>query len=193
MSSDQFRGTYSIIVPLDHLRDKIRETTRNLINESDLYCDAKINKGNSFEEDPHITILMGLKEQHIANLKAVAQGLDTRFIHYGIFDYFQTSKVFEDDIRREYDVLYQTISSDDLVDFQTLLSLSTGVRWHHIDYKIHITYAYLKYGRAQKYVDRLNDLPITQISELINSVVFKKFQDKSYTPQVVEFMRNRSK
>ena len=81
------------------------------------------------------------------------------------------------DKERSWDVLYCVPSSKDDAFYQLHKYLCDhyGMKWHFPEYHPHITIAYLKYGTAQKYVNMLQDKPITVQA---TNIQWKKFQDK---------------
>lgn len=185
MSSRDFKGTYLVMIPLEGLGTETFDFSVRNINQEDIYSDPEINKGRSYELEPHISVLLGLKEDHLDVLRRVVEDYHPFSISLSKFDYFQTSKVFKDGVYREYDVLYQSVVSGDLLDFHKRLSESTGVVWHFPEYKTHVTYAYLKYGTAREYADRFNKSSKVNREFEVSNVLFKKFQDSSFFPRVM--------
>ena len=124
-------------VSLDELHDKI--------NKKDLTEDG-------IEDEPHVTLLYGFKENvDIDDIKKAIDGIE-----FGEIKLLKVS-LFEND---EHDVLKYDVSGDGLKEaFAKLNKIPNDNKYD--DYKPHITLGYIKSGKGQKYVDIFNGIKFT--------------------------------
>ncbi len=137
-------GTYkygAVMLPVDSgTADAINNITES-IDEADLENDGK-------EDWLHVTVKYGLVDADMEKLTEILGSVSAIDARLDAFD------VFEND---EHDVLIIKIESDDLHELNSRLSMLPHVD-SYSEYRPHITIAYLKPGRGQKYVDKLGTL-----------------------------------
>lgn len=142
------------------------EDVLSAIERKDVYT----KKGENFglETNPHVTILHGLKDQVHGDLVCrICQSLENP-----LEVEIQNASTFEQD---EYDVLKFDVDSDLLHKMnKAFRGLPHESRYD--EYKPHMTVAYLKKGKADKYIGNLAD-------KLPNSARFRKMQ---FTPAGAE-------
>lgn len=110
-------------------------TLSEAINEGDL-----AEKGR--ETDPHITVLYGMGDGSLEQVKAVVKKFPPITCTLG------RTKIFPDAGNGE--VVYLEVKSDDLVKLNNHLSVIPHVR-SHAEYKPHITLGYVKPGKGKEY------------------------------------------
>ena len=116
----------------------------NSIDDKDLYNSENQRYGK--EDSPHMTILYGIhsdvKDESVLTLFSsfCKEEFD---INFGIIDFFDNP---------EYDVLKITVDSNKMNELNTLAK-NLDHTCHFLEYKCHITIAYLKKGQANKYRD----------------------------------------
>lgn len=120
---------------------------QNIIDEEDLY-EPKDESGFGKEKEPHVTILYGLHdtipdkdvEEEIKNIK-------TPKLKMGKVSSFNNDK---------FDVLKFDVESDDLHKLNKKFNKFPNTN-DYPKYHPHSTIAYVKKGKAKKYIDKLND------------------------------------
>ena len=120
----------------------------NSIDRDDVYIDEDVNKPSGLTEDPHITVLFGFHDKEI-NLDDIYNDIlvnkDVKFKVSGI-------SVFES---KDYDILKYDIDSDDLVNFNKLLTEKYPYTTEH-DYHPHMTIGYIKKGVLDKCKEKID-------------------------------------
>lgn len=206
MSSTPFKGTFSVLLPIeaDTLKRAMKTTPpifdKSRLDEKYLMRDPLINRGQPFKEDQDITVMLGLREEHLSLVKEAVAEVTWFAARFGPFKVFENSEVFEDGVRRSYDVLYRPLIHESLTQLHDLIVKKTGVKWAYDSYQPHFTCAYLKPTYGRRYAEELQQeekyvLSTLTIDEslgitvdyyrprlMFTDVRFKKFQDKSYTP-----------
>lgn len=120
------------------------DTWAELINQDDLHPEEGI------ESDPHTTILYGVHEEVHGDdvLRVMPDTVKGMEIIVSTLSYFDNPN---------FDVLKFEIDDDKLKELHELVKSSFPHTLSFPDYKPHITVAYLKKGRAQKYIDMWAD------------------------------------
>jgi 2'-5' RNA ligase len=133
------------------------------------------------ETDPHITVHMGLKD-NLDLVKGICKNFSPfmlRIQGFGMFD----NKRLIDGKEHEWDVLWRDVHDDQasLLALHKTFVDAFNKKWHHPVYNSHITIAYLKYGRAQKYASMEDMAPVNL---KVDHIIYKKFKggkDETYT------------
>lgn len=117
------------------------------IDKDDIYIDEDVNKPSGLTHDPHITVLFGFHDKDI-NLDDIYNDiLENKEVAFKV----KGISVFES---KEYDILKYDIESDDLVNFNKILSEKYPFTTEHA-YHPHMTIGYVKKGVLSKYKDIL--------------------------------------
>jgi 2'-5' RNA ligase len=116
------------------------------IDENHLYHAAEGEDKYGREDEPHVTILYGIKGNEAAPIELSTQGCGPIKVKLGAISAF-----VNDD--KEYDVLKVDVESDDLRRLHALLRASTDNDYEWDNYHPHLTLAYLRKGLAAQYID----------------------------------------
>lgn len=180
-----FTGTYSVLIKLDTLtNDIVNVMFDHMIGNNVLLRDENVHSGNPMENDPHITVLMGLEEDDVGIASTAAVHSAKFDVKIGKFGFFQSEDKLDNGEIIKNDVLYREVISEELTMLHKKISSGTGKKWHFPEYKPHATYFYMKYGAAKEYADKLNKEVKEKVIP-IDYVVIKKFKVPS-TPIFVE-------
>jgi 2'-5' RNA ligase len=174
MASRNFEGTFSVLVPIE-LGRLNEEFVNEYVDEKDKCKDPMIFKGRCIEDDPHITLLMGLPDEDAAKVKKACESIGVFEIIIGSAGKFSSERTFEDGKKHSWDVLWRDVISPkgELQTIHENLKKLFGVEWHFPEYKPHLTVAYLTHGSAEKY---LHLLEAQTWKIVIKEVIIKKFQ-----------------
>lgn len=123
------------------------KTFQDLIDKDDLY-DPKDDKGFGKEKDPHVTILYGLHDtipdkDIVEKIKDITKPK----LKMGKVSSFETNP--------DYDVLKFDVTSEDLHKLNKKFAKFPHTN-NFPDYHPHCTIAYVKHGKAKKYIEKLN-------------------------------------
>ncbi len=155
-----------------------------VFDPDDLCDDIKVTS-KPIEDDPHITLMIGLpKTESLDFIKELAKYTPAMNVKAKKLDFFPQDKIFkEDGSRHVYDVLYIDPNdvSGKLVDLNYRMHAHYGLKWEHKDYVPHITLAYLKAGRAAKYLDK----PLNEIDICMDHLVIREYKKRDEPPLIV--------
>lgn len=116
-----------------------------IIEPADLYDDETNTYG--FEKDPHVTVLYGFTPEVKAS--------DIQKLFENINQYVKIRltgiSIFPADGKKDYDVVKFSVQSDDLEKLNELVKELPN-KQSYSEYKPHMTIAYVKAGRGQRYV-----------------------------------------
>jgi len=125
------------------IKDKILKFA-NSIPKEDLYIDTEDNNRGGIEEDSHVTVRYGLDSPAIEELNSVFNGYGESSLRLGKLSIFEADK---------YDVLKIDVESSNLIDLNKMIGENFDLPGETFkDYKPHATIAYMKKGKADKYV-----------------------------------------
>lgn len=127
------------------------------IDPDDLYIHPSLRKGNALETDRHLTLLFGMKEGLSPTLtKAITSLVRPFWVKAAKLGAFLTrGKTFDDGTVHSYDILHVVLEESkhqELTHIRELAMRDTNTVPEY-PFKPHLTLAYLKAGRAQKYID----------------------------------------
>jgi 2'-5' RNA ligase len=162
LKEENKRNKYGCVMVYFDYDQKDWDNVQNVIEEEDLY-DPKDDPSFGKEDNPHATILFGLHtdiedEKIIEKIK----GLKKPKIKIGKISSFKGD---------EYDVLKFDLESEDLIKANKIF-----VKFPHTtdfpNYHPHTTIAYVKTGKAEKYIKELN--MINTIKFTVSKFVYSK-------------------
>jgi 2'-5' RNA ligase len=147
------------------------------IDQEDFLKDSEVNQGRNVEARQHITLHLGAKSRTDGMTKFIKALPQFSLIIDGLGVFSNEPRRFESDGKEHsWDVLYAQVQdhSGSLEKLHEMLVRESGVP---ADYPFHphLTLAYLKFGRAQKYIDKAK---IGPWSLKMQQVHFKTFQHR---------------
>ena len=151
-------GKHKLGCALLHLPDDLATKIHNLsaeIADKDL-----TDKG--IEDEPHTTALYGFTDDDPAAIKKLIKGFGEIEIEIG------ECSLFEND---DADVIKFEVKSQKLHKLNKLLATLPHENTHP-DYKPHITIAYVKSGKGQRYLDELDTGSITGKTAILRTLTF---------------------
>lgn len=154
---------YGCVMVFLKVKSKDWESIQNIIDEDDLYLGDKDESGFGRESDPHITILFGIHaDVPDADVESFIDEIKTPIIKLKKSSSFTNEK---------FDVLKFDIESEDLhklnEKFKKLPHTDTFPEYHP-----HATIAYLKKGKAAKYIKIINDMKLIDVKP--DKIVYSK-------------------
>ena len=147
------------------------------IDPDDLCDDIKVTT-KPIEDEPHLTLAMTIPPNSdltvLQNLCNWTPPVTISVKGLGCFS--NQDKKFEDGSLHSYDVLYlEPEVGEHLLKLHTSIHNAYNIRWQFPSFVPHITLAYLKHGRAQKYIDAFANLSDKPQFEC-NSLVLRKYK-----------------
>lgn len=142
------KHSYGCVMVFLDVDNKKWDELQNLINENDLYTEEDDNSYGR-EDDPHVTILYGLHDDiPDEDIETEIDKIKTPKIEFKNISAFSNDK---------FDVLKFDVESKDLTKYNKKF-----IEFPHTsnfpDYHPHVTIAYLKKGKSDKYIKKAKDL-----------------------------------
>lgn len=162
LKEENRKNEYGCVMVYFDYNQKDWDKLQNIINEEDLY-DPKEDPSFGRENNPHATILFGLHsdiedEKIIEKIKELKEPK----INVGEISFFDG---------KDCDVIKFDLKSDDLVKANKVFT-----KFPHTtdfpDYHPHTTIAYVKKGKADKYIKKLNG--VKPINFSVSKFVYSK-------------------
>lgn len=135
----------------------------DLIDEEDLFIDIE-NNFHGLENNPHCTILYGLN--------VYINRVDIKMPLINIKKFKIISEKVSSFNNEKFDVLKFQVNSKQLKDLNKLYRDNFDYKSNFDEYNAHITIAYLKPGKAKKYIELLNKQFIFPIDFLVNRIIY---------------------
>jgi len=175
----KFEGTYLVQIELPELKETMAKFAAT-IDKDDLLDDPDVNKGRTIETDTHITVHLGgkLYSEDFKNFFKSAKPFPVTIEGLGSFS--NEDRKFDDGTLHSFDVLFANASGD-LHTLNQIFVDETSVQ-NDFEYSPHVTIAYLKYGKADKYI-KANTMPATKI--MVDALKFSKFQDRTSPAEII--------
>jgi 2'-5' RNA ligase len=174
---DKNKDTYLPLIDLSFITSDIKKLADS-IDKDDLLNDEIVTK-HPIESDHHITLHFGLPFDDKMYKKVASE--TSQFIltirDFGSFT--NKDKKFDDGTTHSYDILWVDVKDpgSDLSSLHEKLVEESGIKPRNA-FKPHVTVAYLKYGKAQKYIDEWN-VQDRYWSNVITEYQVKKYREKT--------------
>jgi 2'-5' RNA ligase len=178
MSSNNFEGTYLPMIDLDELTPKLNESITDHIDKDDLLDDKDVTD-NPIETHHHITLHIGLGFDDKKYTQVSDRHEPFTVTIGGLGKFSNKEKKFDDGTVHSYDVLWVDIKDQDgkLLALHEDFVDTFDKKYPQKEYKPHLTLAYLKHGKAQRYIDEWNDnIDIGQVN--VVDFVVKKYGER---------------
>lgn len=172
-----FAGTFSVLIPLHEVGKSNKEFVETYVDKDDMCMDPAVFKGRCVEDDPHITLLMGLPDD-VEKVRSVCEKFRAFDILIGGSGHFSNSFV-ANGRESSYDVLWRDVTclSKNLDNLHVALKNAFLKEWHFPEYKPHVTVCYLNKGTSGRYENLLQH---HLVEVKVKEIIFKKFQDKDH-------------
>lgn len=169
-ANSQFVGKFMALLPV--------ETKVTIDIDPDDLCDDQAVTKKPLEDEFHITLCMTIKDpidpDYMSEVASVNPPFEIKIEKLNAF--VNVDRKFDDGSVHSYDVLYMEVPvTEELLILQAAATKPSGAKWHWPEYKPHITIAYLKAGRAQKYIDAYKQGQ--QVIEC-KKLQFRKYKDR---------------
>ena len=186
-----FKNTHLAVVSMDAAKDAIAKFQATVLDKADLTDDMRICRNKPLEDDFHVTLHIGIGQADAAITKILQDRIGPFEIELKGLGFFTNApRAFDDEkgtkeegTQHSWDVLYANIHCAQLAAVHKLLAEHYKVQWHHKTFSPHLTIAFLKQGRAAKYVQEANRLAPRTIK--VNSILFRKYQERTAPQQTV--------
>lgn len=159
-SNDNYKGC--LMAYIDISKDEWSKYI-DLIDEDDLFIDTE-NNYHGLEKTPHCTILYGLNVD--------INRVDIKMPLIDIKKFKIPSEKVSSFNNDKFDVLKFEVNSKQLKDLNKLYQDNFDYKSNYNDYNAHITIAYLKSGKAKKYIELFNKNFIFPIDFLVNRIIY---------------------
>lgn len=137
------------------------------IDEDDIYTDDDDGYGLTPLDEFHVTLLYGLhKDVSDEDIEEVVKDIKRPEI-----EHYKTTSLF----KNSYDVLKLNIKPSGLVKYNTLLKKLPHTSTYP-DYHPHMTLGYIKKGKGQKYIQKINNLNI-----VASHIIYSKIDGSEIT------------
>lgn len=166
-----------ILIPLSGELSSAISETQQKIDKKDLYTEEK---GYGLETEPYVTVLYGL---HTNDFDKVQERVDNKHLTVDEIDVsvdFSNLKKFDNNPK--FDVLYFPVEkTESLVAVNKYFSDNFEYTNKYKEYNPHATVAYLKKGKADKYISEYTPVRKNKVSTKVGNVNFSN-QSGEHTP-----------
>lgn len=148
MSHKYEKGCVMFKLSIDNWADIIKQ-----IDKEDLY-EVETDDSFGLETEPHVTVIFGIVDDYDNVVDFCKENLNSVNVNLTKVSCFEN----------EFDVLKYEVESEGLSEFNELLKTAFKCDITYPDYKPHVTLAYLKKGKAKKYIDGDYDFPKIELN-----------------------------
>jgi 2'-5' RNA ligase len=169
------KDTHGLLLPMDTLKPHITKVIER-IWPGDLLFDEVIGHMHPIEEEPHVTVAIGLSDLDMKLFQILADfgSFDVVVHHLGHFS--NAPREIEGEMR-SFDVLYAKVDTDQSPRLLELHAKLAAVnKLEHKVYTPHITLAYMQYQTADKVIKELNG-KFGPFKVHVSMVRFKPYRD----------------
>ncbi len=124
----------------DDLAQKVKSWGQRNVDTADLFVPDGRRTGR--ETEPHVTVLYGIHTERVSRIRRALEGVQPFTVKLGKASIFKNA---------DMDVLKMEVTSPDLFSLNEKLSESLYNTQTHSEYQPHVTLAYLKKDKGDKY------------------------------------------
>lgn len=166
-------GTFGVFIRTPQLI-QFTNAVASVLKEEELCKDPAVFKGRGIEMDPHISVLMGLPHCRdvVRKIALETAPFTVKVQGYGVFR--SRDVEFKDGTRHSYDVLWKSVSSNELHSLHQSISDATRIIPAR-DYKGHFTLAYTIPDIIEKNKELREAAGGDEVEIFVDKIVYKKY------------------